>query len=88
VRFLRRGRLLIVRAVARRTGTLVVRIKKGKRRLGSCRKRARSGHRFRCTVRLRKHSSPARARAVVSLIENGRAAAVSTYRLPRRLHRR
>jgi lysyl oxidase len=88
LRFLRRGRFLLVRARAQRTGMLRIRIKKGKRRLGSCRKPARSGHRFRCAIRLRRHSSPSRARAIVSLLENGRAAAVDTFRLPRRLHRR
>jgi hypothetical protein len=88
LRFVRRGRLLIVRARAHTTGMLQIRIKKGKRRLGSCRKTARAGHSFRCAVKLRRHASPRRGKAVVSLLRNGHAAAVEIYRLPRRIHRR
>jgi Lysyl oxidase len=88
LRFLRHGRLLVVRARARKTGMLQIRIKKGKRRLGSCRKLARSGHSFRCRIKLRRHASPARGKAIVSLLEHGQPTAVNTFRVPRRLHRR
>jgi hypothetical protein len=87
VRFSRHGRFLVVRAQAKQTGLLKVQVKKRKRRLGSCRKQAQSGHRFRCRIRLRKHASPRRAKVVVSLLMNGATTAVNTFRVPRRLHR-
>jgi hypothetical protein len=87
VRFSRRGRYLTVRANARKTGLLRIRIQKGKRRLGSCTKRARAGHKFRCRIKLRRRASAARGMAVVSLLVNRKPAAVDKFRLPRRLGR-
>ena len=58
-------------------------VKKGKRRLGSCRKRVRAGRRFTCRIKLRRHASLVRARAIVSLIVKGKRAAVETYRVRR-----
>jgi hypothetical protein len=87
VRFSLRGRYLIVRARAKRTGTLKVRIRKRKRKLGACTKRARANRPFRCRIKLRRRTSPAGGRAVVTLIRKGKAAAVDTYRVPRRLRR-
>jgi hypothetical protein len=84
LRFRRNGRLLRVRARATRSGVLRIHIKKGKRRLGSCRKRVRSGRRFTCLIRLPRHASLIRARVIVSLAVNGKRAALDTYRMPRR----
>lgn len=85
LRWSRRGRFLTVRARAKKTGMLKIQIKRGKRQLGSCVKRARSRHGFRCRIKLRKHASAAGAKAVVTLLVNGRPKAVNTYRVPRRL---
>jgi hypothetical protein len=83
LRFRRQGRFLRVRARAKRSGVLRIVIKKGKRRLGSCRKRVRAERRFSCRIKLRRHASLIRARAVVSLSVNGKRAALVTYRVPR-----
>jgi hypothetical protein len=85
LRFRRHGRFLRVRARATRSGALRILIKKGKRRLGSCRKRVRSGRRFTCRIKLRRHASLVRARAIVSLTVNGKRAERATYSVPRRL---
>jgi hypothetical protein len=85
LRFTRHGRFLTLRARARRTGVLRVQIKRKSRRLASCTKRARNGHRFRCRMKLRRHAAPAGARAVVRLLVNGKTAAVDTHRVPRAL---
>ena len=58
-------------------------VKKSKRRLGSCRKRVRVGRRFTCRIKLRRHASLIRARAIVSLRVDGRLSAVETYRVRR-----
>jgi hypothetical protein len=87
LRFSRHGRFLVVRARAKRTGVLKVRLKKRKRRLGSCTRKAHAGHRFRCRIKLRRHASPARAKVIVSLLMNGATTAKETFRVPRRLHR-
>jgi hypothetical protein len=83
LRFRRQGRFLRVRARAKRSGVLRIVIKKGKRRLGSCRKRVRAGRRFSCRIKLRRHASLIRARAIVSLSVNGKRVALVTYRVPR-----
>jgi hypothetical protein len=83
LRFSRRGRFLRVRGRATRSGVLRVTIQSRKRRLGSCRKRARAGRRFTCRIKLRRHASLAHARAVVSLIVKGKRAAVDTQRVRR-----
>ena len=83
----RHGRLLYLRARAKKTGTLRIRLRKGKRRLGSCTKHARAKHRFRCTVKLRRHASVGRAKVAVTLYVSGKPAAVDTLRVPRRVHR-
>ncbi len=85
LRFRRKGRFLRVRARANRSGVLRMVIKKSKRRLGSCRDRVRAGGRFSCRIKLRRHASLRRARAIVSLMAGGKASAVDTYRIPRRL---
>jgi hypothetical protein len=87
VRFARHGRFIVVRARALRSGKLRIKLVKGKRRLGSCSKRARARHAFRCRIELHRHASPRSARAVVSLLVHGKATAVDSYRLPRRLAR-
>jgi hypothetical protein len=87
LRFSRHGRYLTIRANARKTGLLRLRVQRGKRRLGSCTKRVRAGHGFRCRVKLRRHASPSRAKVVASLLVNGKVTAVETFRLPRRLGR-
>ncbi len=87
LRFWRHGRFQMVRARASKSGSLKITIKKGKRRLGSCRKRVRSRHRFTCRIKLRRHASPGGAKAVVSLLESGKPAARSIFRVPRRLRR-
>jgi hypothetical protein len=87
LRFSRRGRFLRLRAHATRSGVLRVVVKKRKRRLGSCRKRARSGHRFSCRMKLRRHARPNGGRLVVTLLASGKASAVDTYRVPRRIPR-
>jgi hypothetical protein len=83
LRFRRNGRFLRVRARAQRSGLLRVVIKHGKRRLGSCRKRVRSGRLFSCRIKLRRHASLGRARAIVRLSVNGRRAASETYSVRR-----
>jgi hypothetical protein len=83
LRFRRNGRFLRVRARAQRSGVLRVVIKHGKRRLGSCRKRVRAGRLFRCRIKLRRHASLARARAIVRLSVNGKRAASQTYSVRR-----
>jgi hypothetical protein len=85
VRFSLRGRYLTLRARALKSGMLKVKVRKGKRTLGSCRKRARAKHGFRCRIKLRRHTSPRRGTAFVSLLVKGRAAAVNAYKVPRRL---
>jgi hypothetical protein len=85
VRFARHGSFLTVRAHAKRTGLLRLRVKRKGRRLGSCTKRARSGHRFRCRIRLRKHASPGGGKLVVTLLRHGKRSAADTFRIPRRL---
>jgi hypothetical protein len=87
LRFSRRGRFLTVRARARKTGSLRLRLRKHGRRLGSCTKRVRAGHRFRCRIALRRGASPRRARLIVTLKRRGKPAAVETFRVPRRLGR-
>jgi hypothetical protein len=87
VRFTRRGRLLVLRARATRTGLLRIALRKHRRALGSCRRQAFSGHRLRCRIRLPRHASPARAKLVVKLVEGGRTTAFSVLRVPRRLRR-
>jgi hypothetical protein len=83
LRFRRHGRFLRVRARATRSGVLRIHVKKGKRRLGSCRKRVRSGRRFTCRIKLRRHASLIRARAIVTLSVNGKRIAVDRYRVRR-----
>lgn len=83
LRFRRNGRFLRVRARATRSGVLRIVVKKGKRRLGSCRKRVRSSRRFTCRIKLRRHASLVRARAIVRLSVGGRLRAVETYRVRR-----
>jgi hypothetical protein len=83
LRFRRHGRSLRVRARATRSGVLRIHVKRGKRRLGSCRKRVRSGRRFTCRIRLPRHASLIRARAIVTLSVNGRRTAVDSYRVRR-----
>jgi hypothetical protein len=83
LRFRRHGRFLRVRARATRSGVLRIHVRKGKRRLGSCRKRVRSGRRFTCRIKLRRHASLIRARAIVTLSVNGKRTAVDTYRVRR-----
>ena len=82
-----RGRYLTLRARALKSGMLKVKVRKGKRALGSCKKRARAKHGFRCRIKLRRHASPRGGRAVVSLLVKGQAAAVNTYKVPHRLRR-
>jgi hypothetical protein len=83
LRFRRHGRFLRVRGRATRSGVLRIHVRKGKRRLGSCRRRVRSGRRFNCRIRLPRHASLIRARAIVTLSVNGMRAAVDTYRVRR-----
>ena len=85
LRFRRHGRILRIRARAKRSGVLRIVVKKGKRRLGSCRVRVRAERRFTCRVKLRRHASLVRARAIASLSVDGKRAAVASYRVPRRL---
>jgi Lysyl oxidase/Bacterial Ig domain len=84
VRFVRKGGYLVVRARAKKTGMLRVRLVKGKRGIGKCLKRARAGRRFACRIKLRHGASPGGAKAVVTLLVRGKAAAVNTYRVPRK----
>ena len=88
LRFRRHGRFLLARARARRSGVVRLVIKKAGWSLGSCRKPVRSSRRFRCRIKLRRHSSPAGARAVATLMVNGRKSAVRSFRVPRHLRRR
>lgn len=87
VRFSRRGRLLIVRARARKTGLLRLRLKKSGRRLGSCTKRARAGHRFHCEIKLRGHVSPTGGNLIVTLLRHRKPVAVDSFSVPRHLAR-
>jgi hypothetical protein len=88
LRFSRNGRFLTVRGRATRNGMLKVQIDKGKRQIGSCTKRARSKHGFRCRIKLRKHASPARAKGIATLRVNGKPTAFDTFRVPRRIGRK
>lgn len=83
LRFRRHGRFLRVRGRATRSGVLRIHIRKGKRHLGSCRKRVRAGRRFTCRIKLRRHASLIRARAIASLAVNGKRVALDTYRVRR-----
>jgi hypothetical protein len=83
VRFLRRGRFLVLRARAHKTGMLRIQVKKTKRNLGTCRKRARSGRAFVCRIKLRRRVSARGAKVVVSLLVRGKPAAVNIFRVPR-----
>jgi Lysyl oxidase/Bacterial Ig domain len=85
IRFSRRGRSLHLRARALRSGVIRVVVRKAGRRLGSCRQRARAGRRFRCRIKLRRQATPRRAKAVATLLVGGRAQAVQSFRVPRRL---
>jgi hypothetical protein len=84
LRFRRQGRFLRIRARATRSGLLRIHVRKGKRRLGSCRKRVRSGRRFTCRIRLPRQASLIRARAIVTLSVNGKRVAVDSYGVRRR----
>jgi hypothetical protein len=84
LRFSRRGGSLIVRAHAKKSGLLRLRVLKGRRKLGSLVKRARAGHRFRCRIPLR-HGSPVRARLTVTLRRHGKPPIVDRFRVPRDL---
>jgi hypothetical protein len=87
-RFTRRGRYLIIRARAKKTGVLKIQIAKAERELGSCTKQARAKHGFRCRIKLRKHVSLAGAKVIASLLVNGHATAAETFRMPRRIGRK
>jgi hypothetical protein len=87
LRFSRAGRLLFARARAKRSGRLRMVVKKRKHRIGSCRKRIRSRHRFTCKIKLRKRSSPARAVVTTSLRAGGKLITGKTYRVPRHVRR-
>jgi hypothetical protein len=88
LRFSRKGRFLTVRGRATRSGMLKIQIHKGKRQIGSCTKRSRSKHAFRCRIKLRKHASPARAKALATLLVKGTPTAVDSFRVPRRIGRK
>jgi lysyl oxidase len=88
LRFARRGRILDVRGRAMRSGRLRIQIKKAGRRLGSCRTRARSQRRFKCTVRLLRPASPAGARAIASVRIPRWPKVVNSFRVPRHLRSR
>jgi hypothetical protein len=88
LRFSRNGRFLTVRGRATKSGMLKVQINKAKRQIGSCTKRARSKHGFRCRIKLRKHASPARANGIATLRVNGKPTAFDTFRVPRRVGRK
>jgi hypothetical protein len=87
LRFSRHGRFLTVTGRAKRTGKLRFLIKKGKRGLGSCTKRARANHTFRCRIKLSKHATPAGAKAIASLRLSAKRTGVQTFRVPRRIGR-
>ena len=87
LRFSRRGRFLTVRAHALKTGTLRLRLRKHGRRLGSCTKRARSGHRFRCQIKLRRHASPGGGKLLVRLVRHRKVVATDAFRVPRHLRK-
>jgi Lysyl oxidase/Bacterial Ig domain len=87
LRFSRRGRFLVVRARAERSGLLTLRVTKHGRRLGSSAKRARSRHRFRSRIAIRRGASPRGALLIVHLMRHGKAAARDTFRVPSRLRR-
>jgi hypothetical protein len=84
VRLSRRGRLVRLRARAMRSGMLRIVLRKKGRRLGSCRHRARAGHRFTCRIKLRRRASLRDVRGTVTLLVNGRAAAVDRFRMSHR----
>jgi hypothetical protein len=88
LRFSRKGQFLTVRGRATKSGMLKIQINKGKRQIGSCAKRARSKHGFGCRIKLRKHASPARAKAVATLLVKGTPTAFDTFRVPRRIGRK
>jgi hypothetical protein len=87
LRFSRRGRFLLVRARAERSGLLALRLKKHGRRIGSSAKRARSHHRFRSRIAVRRGASPRGALLIVRLMRHGKPAAVDSFRVPSRLRR-
>jgi hypothetical protein len=62
-------------------------VKKGKHRLGSCRKRIRSRHRFTCKIKLRKSRSPAHSLVTTSLRAGDKLITGKTYRVPRHIPR-
>ncbi len=84
VRFTRKGRFLIVRGRAMKTGLLQIQISKGKRQLGTCTKQARVKHGFRCRIKLRRRASARGAHGRVSLLVSGQPTAFDTFRVPRR----
>jgi hypothetical protein len=88
VHFSRNGRFLTVRGRATKSGMLKIRVRKGKRQIGSCAKRARSKHGFRCRMKLRRHASPVRGKAVATLLVKGTPTAFDTFRVPRRIGRK
>jgi hypothetical protein len=83
VRVSRHGKRVRVRGRAVRSGVLRIVLRKNGRRLGSCRGRARAGHRFTCRIKLRRRASLRGARGTVSLLVKGRAAAVDSFRVKR-----
>jgi hypothetical protein len=86
LRFSRNGRTLVVKARAKYSGKIRLTVKKGKRRLGSCRKRVKSKHGFRCKIKLRsKGTSLKRAKLGTSLRAQGVTQNGKTYKLPRRV---
>ena len=85
LRFAGRGPSLHVRGRAMRSGRLRIQITKAGRRLGSCRTRARSQRRFKCTVRLLRPVSPAGAKAIARVRIPRWPRIVNTFRVPRHL---
>jgi Lysyl oxidase len=87
VRFSRHGRFLVVRARAKKTGPLRLRVTKRGRRLGSCAKKSRKGHRFRCRIRLRPHASPGGGKLLVRLVRHRKVVATDAFGVPRHLRK-
>jgi hypothetical protein len=86
LRFSRHGRKLVVKARSKYSGKLKLTVKKGKRRLGTCSKRVKAKHRFKCNVKLRKKSvSLKRGKLGTSLRAHGVTQTGKTYKLPRRV---
>ena len=83
LRFSRRGRFLHVRGRATSSGVLRLSVTRRARRLGACRKRARSGRRFACRIKLRRGASLRRARLTATLFVSGKREAVDSFRVPR-----